>query len=60
MPGLHLIEYRDMYCTDGVCPTIIGNIFKYLDSNHISGEYAISMAPFFSQRVAESLGLPTE
>lgn len=57
-PGFHLVEYRDLYCVDGVCPTIIGNIVTYFDSNHISGEYAISMAPFFSQRVAEALGLP--
>lgn len=57
IPGFHLIEYRDMYCTEGVCPTIIGNIYTYFDSNHISGEYAISMAPFFSERIALALGL---
>lgn len=55
--GFHLIEYRDLYCVDGVCPTIVGNIFVYFDSNHIGGEYAISMAPFFSERVAEVAGL---
>ncbi|WP_164996635.1 acyltransferase family protein [Actinomyces minihominis] len=57
IPGFHMVDYRDLYCTDGVCPTIIGNIQVYMDFNHITGEYASTMAPAFSERVAESLGL---
>ena len=27
--GFHLIDMTDAYCIDGVCPTIIGNIYVW-------------------------------
>lgn len=55
--GFHLIDMRDAYCIDGICPTIIGNVFVYMDRNHVSTAYAQSMAPYFVERVAERIGL---
>lgn len=51
--GFHLIDMTDAYCIDGVCPTIIGNIYVYMDNNHVSTAYSRSVAPFFSQRVLD-------
>lgn len=55
LEGFHFIDMRDAYCVDGVCPTIIGNMMVYFDSNHITTAYARSVAPFFSQRVLDEL-----
>ncbi len=57
VPGVHVVDMTDAYCTDGVCPTIIGNINVYLDSNHVTKQYSQSVAPFFASRVEEILGL---
>lgn len=51
--GYHHVDMRDAYCVDGVCPTIIGNVMVYFDSNHVTTAYARSVAPFFSQRVLD-------
>lgn len=56
-PGFHLVDMRDAYCVDGVCPTIIGNIYVYLDKNHVTVPYSQTVAPYFSQRVTDALGL---
>ena len=57
IPGAHVIDMTDAYCTDGVCPTIIGNINVYLDANHVTTPYSQSVAPFFSVRAEEQLDL---
>lgn len=55
--GFHYIDMTDAYCTQDVCPTIVGNVYVYMDDNHISGTYSSTVAPFFSERVAAALGL---
>jgi len=57
IPQFHQIDPTDLYCVDGECYTIIGNIFVYLDDNHISGPYALTMAPILADRVEPLLGL---
>ena len=54
--GFHLIDMRDAFCADGVCPTIIGNVFVYMDANHVSVPYSQTMVPFFVQRFADFTG----
>lgn len=58
--GFHYIDMRDAYCVDGICPTIIGNMMVYFDSNHVTTAYSRSIAPFFSQRVLDALGANAE
>lgn len=53
--GFNLIDMRDAYCTDGTCPTIIGNVFVYMDANHVSKSYAQTMAPYFQGMVDQNL-----
>lgn len=35
-------------CPSGACPMIIGNIYVYLDQNHLKAQYAKSMGPLFA------------
>ncbi|MDJ0321338.1 acyltransferase family protein [Pseudarthrobacter sp. PS3-L1] len=56
LPGLHLVDMTDRLCTDGVCPGVIGNVFVYLDDNHLSATYAASMAEELGRRIIASTG----
>ncbi len=55
--GYQTIDMTDAYCTDDVCPTIIGNIHVYLDNNHLTATYSETVAPFFAERVEDALDL---
>nr|WP_232012328.1 acyltransferase family protein [Propionibacterium australiense] len=57
IPQFHQVDPTDLYCIDGECYTIIGNVYVYLDDNHISGPYALTMAPILADRVEPLLGL---
>lgn len=49
-PGYVYIDMTDAFCIKGVCPSHIGNVAVYLDHNHVTRDYAVSMAPFFAER----------
>jgi peptidoglycan/LPS O-acetylase OafA/YrhL len=41
-------QYRDLtelFCTDDICPDIIGNTLAYMDENHTTLEYSHQLAP---------------
>ena len=56
IPGFHYIDIMDLVCTDEVCPTIIGNVQVYLDTNHMTQSYADTMAPILAARFDAALG----
>lgn len=53
--GYHEIDPTDLYCRDGSCPTIVGNVFVYRDHDHLSGAYSRTMAPLLADRVTQAL-----
>jgi len=57
IPGFIEIDPTDLYCVDGECYTIIGNVYVYMDNNHINGAYSRAMAPELADRVDTVLGL---
>lgn len=38
-PRVYGLDLTDVYCPDGYCAPIIGNIYVYMDDNHISKTY---------------------
>ena len=56
-PLFHQIDASDMLCPDGVCGTIIGDVFVYMDDNHISSTYSRTMAPELAARIEGAMGL---
>ena len=56
IPGAHMIDLTDQYCKDGTCPAVAGNILVYLDDNHVTWDYARTMAPALGERIAASTG----
>lgn len=54
MSGRPLLDFSDMFCRDGRCPPVIGNVFVYRDSHHVTASYVRTLAPMLAQR----LGMP--
>ena len=42
---LQAIDMSDMFCADGTCSAVIGNILAYIDNNHITAAYSRTLAP---------------
>ena len=51
--GAVMVDLKDVYCPDGTCSAVIGNIYVYLDDNHVSKTYGRTMAQTVFQRAAE-------
>ena len=56
-PLFHQIDPSDMLCPDDVCGTIIGDVFVYMDGNHISATYSRTMAPELASRIKQTMGI---
>ncbi|KQY49814.1 acyltransferase family protein [Lysobacter sp. Root494] len=52
--GYRLVDFTDLFCRDGKCPAVIGNVFVYRDAHHVTATYMRTMAPL----VAERMGIP--
>lgn len=50
MPGLELIDMTDLICPDGTCMPVVGNVYVYLDGNHLTTTYTASMTDEFDRR----------
>ena len=51
--GAVMVDLKDVYCPDGMCSPVVGNIYVYLDDNHVSKTYGRTMAQEVFQRAAE-------
>ncbi|MBM4634503.1 acyltransferase family protein [Rhodococcus hoagii] len=52
MPGASLVDMTDLYCVDGRCPAVIGNVVVYRDTGgHISATYSKTLAPYLAERI---------
>lgn len=45
------VDTADWFCPDGYCPPVIGNIYVYRDGNHISNDYALTLAPLLWEQI---------
>lgn len=54
--GLYLIDLTDRLCVDGVCPPVIGNVYVYLDEDHLSEDYAKTLYLDLGERLLDATG----
>ena len=54
--GLTLLDLSDSICTADTCPAQVGNMYVYLDSNHLSATYAETMADVLEDRLLAATG----
>lgn len=45
------VDLSDLVCPDGFCAPIVGNVYVYLDDNHLTWDYARTLAPFLRERL---------
>jgi len=56
--GLSLLDMSDSICTKTACPAQVGNMYVYLDTNHLSASYAETMADALENRLLAATGWP--
>ncbi|MFW0769997.1 acyltransferase family protein [Arthrobacter koreensis] len=55
-PDVGLIDLSDFICKADSCPAVIGNVFVYLDTNHITKSYLESLTFAFEQQWLHATG----
>ena len=51
--GVDVLWVRNWFCTESVCPPIVGNILVYRDDNHMTVTYAEFLAPLLDGAIAD-------
>ncbi len=44
------LDMTDLLCDGTTCPSVVGNVFVYLDDNHLSKTYVTTMSEMFEER----------
>jgi hypothetical protein len=44
-PGVDVLDTAPYFCTDSVCPSVIGNVRVYMDSGHVTASYTSTVRP---------------
>ena len=55
-PLLQTIDMSDLFCVDGTCSTVIGNILAYIDDNHITAAYSRTLSSALDVRLGNAMG----
>ena len=55
--GFASIDLTDLICPHGQCTPAVGNVWVYLDDNHLTRSYAATLAPAFGERLRAAGGV---
>ena len=50
IPGYASVDMDDIICPEGRCPPEVGNVYTYIDDNHITATYVRTAQAFFDER----------
>lgn len=53
-PNVASMDLSDLYCPEGECGSVIGNVMVYLDRNHITQTYSNTMRPQIENRLVNA------
>ncbi|MGO1837198.1 acyltransferase family protein [Agrococcus casei] len=53
-----LVDMTQWFCTDGVCPTVIGDVHVYRDFHHFTETYGTTLAKPLEQALREQTSMP--
>ncbi|WP_216216071.1 acyltransferase family protein [Amycolatopsis aidingensis] len=53
--NVRFLDFSDYFCTEELCPPVIGNVLVYMDNNHISATYMTTMAPIVEEKLTSVL-----
>jgi peptidoglycan/LPS O-acetylase OafA/YrhL len=49
--GAAMIDMRDQFCVNQLCPLVIGGVLVYLDKDHMTATYSRSVAPALGRAI---------
>ncbi|MEP6567673.1 MAG: SGNH hydrolase domain-containing protein, partial [Mesorhizobium sp.] len=50
-PDVPLIDFHDVICPADQCPAVVGNVFVWRDTDHLTALYSRTMADVFGNRL---------
>ncbi|GAA3330523.1 acyltransferase [Curtobacterium flaccumfaciens pv. beticola] len=50
-----LVDFTDLYCTEDVCPPVIGGVLVYRDSSHVTRTWAATLVPYLARAVESTV-----
>ncbi|MDM7892751.1 acyltransferase family protein [Curtobacterium caseinilyticum] len=50
-----LVDLTPYYCTDTVCPAVIGGVLVHRDATHLTNTFAVTLAPYLGAEIARAL-----
>ncbi|UWX96303.1 acyltransferase [Arthrobacter zhaoxinii] len=53
--GMAFLDLSDLICPEGTCRPVVGNTYVFLDDNHLTTDYAASLAGEFDRRFHQSV-----
>lgn len=56
--GFTPVDLTDLICPDGACVPSVGNVWVYLDDNHLTRSYASTLAPALAERLRSAGAWP--
>ncbi|GAA1628707.1 acyltransferase family protein [Georgenia ruanii] len=56
IPGFFPVDLTDRLCPGTACPPVIGNVYVYLDDNHLTADYAATLATDLRERLLAVTG----
>jgi len=59
-PGAMFYDPTSWFCTATMCPSVVGNMAVFLDTNHINNTYGTFLAPYLTLLVKEAAGVAPE
>lgn len=51
VPGVTFIDTADAFCTESVCPAVVGSRLVYRDTNHVSPAYATTLSDWLADHM---------
>jgi hypothetical protein len=51
-PGVDLVDLTNFYCTDTMCPLVIGNVAVYYNTTHVTETYMGTLGPYIERDLA--------
>lgn len=51
----HFLDFSDYFCTEKLCPPVVGNVYVYMDDNHLSATFLRTLSPVLDRKLKQSL-----
>ena len=54
-----VVDLNNYFCTDKVCPGVIGGVIVYFDAHHLTKTYSETLAPFLAKPLGRAVSAAT-